>query len=69
MRNDIFLKEMGRRIREIRKPKKISLRQLSALIDIDRVTLMRIENGRNSSRILTLKSIADALDVDIKDFI
>lgn len=69
MRNDIFLKEMGRRIREIRKPKKISLRQLSALIDIDRVTLMRIENGRNSSRILTLKSIADALNVDVKDFI
>ena len=69
MRNDIFLKEMGRRIREIRKPKKFSLRQLSALIDIDRVTLMRIENGRNSSRILTLKSIADALTVDVKDFI
>lgn len=68
MTNDLFLKEMGKRIRAIRKAKKVSLRQLEKLTDIDDVNLMRIEHGRKNSHILTLNSIANALDVDVANF-
>lgn len=69
MRNDLFLKEMGAKIKAVRKAKKISLRELERLTDIDMSNLCRIENGKKNSHILTLKSIADVLEMDIKHFI
>ena len=56
---------MGKRIREARKSKRISLRELERLTDIDNANLCRIENGKKNSHILTLKSIADVLEIDL----
>jgi transcriptional regulator with XRE-family HTH domain len=36
---------------------------------IDMSNLWFVENGRRNAHILTLKSIADGLEVDVKDFI
>jgi transcriptional regulator with XRE-family HTH domain len=64
MRNDIFLKEMGQKIRAIRK-----LRQVGEQCQLDFGAVSRIELGEKDSHILTLKRIADVLKVDVKDFI
>ena len=69
MRNDIYLTEMGKRIRAARNGKKITLRQLGKLCELDFTSISRIENGQMDSHILTLKNIADKLSVDVKDFI
>jgi transcriptional regulator with XRE-family HTH domain len=69
MRNDIFLKEIGTKVKAARKAKKISLPQMAALSGIDMSNLWFLENGRRNAHILTLKSIADVLKVDVKDFI
>lgn len=69
MKNNIFLIEMGKKINKARKAKKISLRELERLTDIDMANLCRIENGKKNSHILTLKSIADVLEIDIKQFL
>ena len=69
MKNDIYLKKMGDRIRNIRNDKKLSLRKLGELCDIDYGHLSRLENGQMNPYLLTLKTIADALKVDVKDFI
>ena len=69
MRNDILLKQMGARIRAIRKAKKVTLRQLGKLCELDYGSICRIESGQKDSHILTLKNIADNLDVDVKDFL
>jgi transcriptional regulator with XRE-family HTH domain len=69
MRNDIYLIELGNKIRVARKSKKMSLMRMSALTGIDFSNLSQLERGRKNSRILSLKSIADVLKVDVKDFI
>ncbi len=69
MRNDIFLKEIGMRIKVIRNSKKISLRKLGELCKLDYTNLSRIETGQKGCHLLTLKNVADNLNVDIKDFL
>jgi transcriptional regulator with XRE-family HTH domain len=69
MDNKEYLLQMGTKIRITRKSKKISIRKLSALCKFNFTTLSFIERGHKSVRILTLKSIADALEVDVKDFL
>jgi len=69
MRNELYLKEMGKKIKAIRKMKKITLDRLSHLCTIDVSALSFIENGKRNAHILTLKSIAEVLEVDVKDFI
>jgi transcriptional regulator with XRE-family HTH domain len=69
MRNDIFLSEVGRKVKAARKAKKISLPKMSVLCGIDMSNLWFLENGKRNAHILTLKNIADALEMDVKDFI
>lgn len=69
MRNDPYLKEIGQRMQSIRKSKNITVRKLGEMCQLDYSCLSRIEGGQYSSRILTLKVIADKLGVDVKDFL
>jgi transcriptional regulator with XRE-family HTH domain len=69
MRNDIFLKEMGSKIKAIRNEQKLTLRELGKLCNLDSGSISRIETGQKNSYLLTLKNIADKLGVDVKDFI
>ncbi len=64
-----FLKEMGKKIQIARKAKGIYLRDLAPLCNIHYSNLSMIENGKYGSLILTLKTIAEKLDVDVKDFL
>ncbi len=69
MKNNLFLSQMGKRIKEARNRKGITLRELEKLTDIDMANVSRIENGKINVHILTLKSIADVLEVDVKTFL
>ena len=69
MKDNIFLKEMGSKIKSIRNDRKISLRELGKLCNLDYGSICRIESGQKDSHILTLKNIADKLGVYVKDFI
>ena len=69
MRNDIYLKEMGGRIRAARKARKMSMERLGEQINMNISNISFIERGRTNPHLLTLKSIADILKVDVKDFI
>ncbi len=67
--NNIYLKEMGSKIKAARKANKMSLPLLSELCKTDMSNLWFLEQGRRNAHILTLKSIADVLKMDVKDFI
>lgn len=69
MQNDIFLKEMGQKIRIARKAKKMPINVLADLSKIDMSNLSFLERGERNCHILSLKSIADVLEVDVKDFL
>lgn len=64
-----FLKQMGSKIKAARKAKKLSLEKLSKLTGVDMSNLWFIEDGKRNAHIITLKSIADVLNVDVKDFV
>jgi len=67
--NNIYLKEMGAKVKAARKANKLSLPKLSALRNTDMSNLWFLEQGQRNVHILTLKSIADVLKMDVKDFI
>lgn len=62
-------KVVGRKIKAIRDKRGVTQDQLAELAGLNRVHLYRIETGRQSMTLRTLKIIADALDVKMRDLI
>jgi transcriptional regulator with XRE-family HTH domain len=60
---------VGERIRRLRLKKGITQDQLAELTRLNRVHLYRLENGRQSMTLNTLKIIADTLEVPVRDLI
>jgi transcriptional regulator with XRE-family HTH domain len=69
MSNDTFLKEMGQKIRVARKAKKIPIDKMAVLTKIDMANLSFLERGMRNCHVLSLKSIADVLEMDVKEFL
>jgi len=69
MEDGKFLIEMGTKIRVARKEKKMSLDTMCSLTKIARDNLSLVERGKRNCHILSLKSIADVLEKDVKDFL
>ncbi len=60
--------EIGKKLRELRESKGLTLRELSNRAKCTSSLLSQIENGKTEPSISTLKKIADALGVNIVDF-
>ena len=60
---------MAERIKAARKKKNISQDRLAELAGLDRVHLYRLESGKQSMTLRTLKLIADTLEVRVRDLI
>ena len=59
---------IGQRIARIRQSQGFSQRNFSSMIELDRVTLNRIESGVGNPTVETLQRIADGLEVDVAKF-
>lgn len=66
---DPFLLEIGERVRKVRKVKGVTLRQLGEMCEMDFGHISRLENGQKDLHLLTLKKLADKLDIDVKDLL
>ncbi|MFJ2567858.1 helix-turn-helix transcriptional regulator [Streptomyces sp. NPDC087568] len=60
---------IGERVRAARKARKVSQERLGELVDLDRKTINRIEQGSYATLIDHLLLIADALDVPLTDLV
>ena len=69
IRDEKYLKALGKRVKEIRTQKGISTYDLSYESNISRSQINSIEKGSINTTICTLKSIADALGIKIKDLV
>jgi len=69
MDNDLFLKEMGQKIRAARKAKKMPINELADRSKINMSNLSFLERGERNCHVLSLKSIADVLEMDVKEFL
>ncbi len=65
---DIFLKEFGKHLRQVRKGKGMSMEALSYKADIEYRQLGRIERGEVNTTLISLLRIANALEVDLDQF-
>lgn len=61
------MSEIGAAIKEVRLKKKLSQRKLASLAGISNTYLSDIEVGRTNPSLKTLKKIAGALEIEIKD--
>lgn len=61
--------QLGSRIREIRKSKKLSMESLAAELEIDYRQLGRIERGEINTTVLSLKKIADVLQISMSEIL
>ena len=59
-----FLTQLGSRVRELRKDKKLSQRALGLEALIEKSTIQRIERGLMNCTVKTLLKISNALDVE-----
>jgi transcriptional regulator with XRE-family HTH domain len=62
-------REIGLRIKKIRASKGFTQDELAELAGLNRVHLYRLETGRQSMTMRTLKVISDALGVRIRDIV
>lgn len=69
MNNGLFLKELGGKVKAIRKAKGLSVRALGEMCQTDYSNLNRFENGQINTNILLLKTIAEKLEVDLKELL
>jgi transcriptional regulator with XRE-family HTH domain len=63
-----YLILLGKNITKFRKQKGITTKELGFLCDMEKSNLIPIEKGRINATTLTLLKIANALDVEVKDF-
>jgi transcriptional regulator with XRE-family HTH domain len=68
MRDKDYLILLGKNITRFRKKKGLTSKELGFMCDMEKSNLIPIEKGRINTTALTLLKIAEALEVDVKDF-
>ena len=66
--DDTYLKQIGKRIKAIRKEKGIKQVDLGYACDLDKSNMNRIEAGNTNPSVLLLKKICVELNVTMSDF-
>ena len=69
MDKEVLLKKLGERIREIRKEKGISQKQLAHSIGKDQQSIQRLESGNINPSYYFLCEIAEGLNVTLHNLI
>lgn len=65
--NTAFIKSFGLQLRAKRKAKKMSMEKLAHLCEMEYSQISRIELGQINTSIDTIKKIADALGIEVKE--
>lgn len=64
-----YLFNVGRNIAKARKRNKLTQVDVCVELKMDKPYLSSIENGRQNPTLLTLKKLADAIGVEVEDFL
>lgn len=69
IRDDIYLKALGKRLRTLREAKKLSTYELSYTSNVSRSQINAIERGQINTTISTVKALADALEIPLAELL
>ena len=64
----MILKNLGERIKQLRKKANISQEKLAELACLDRTYINSVENGRRNISIINIEKICTALEISLSDF-
>jgi HTH-type transcriptional regulator, competence development regulator len=64
-REEKIKKDLGQHLKKLRTSRKLTLRQLAALADIDHASIDKSENGNRNTPVQDLYALAEAFDVDL----
>lgn len=67
MDDKAFLKKLGQNIQRVRKEKGMTQVELGDLCDSEKSSINRIETGRTNPTTLTLKKIAEGLEISVDE--
>lgn len=67
VKNNIYIKKFGENLKQVRLDKKLSQEALAFTADIPISQIGRIERGEINTTISTVKALAVALNVSVKD--
>lgn len=67
LKNKKLITAFGKHIRKLRQERKLSMRHLADLADVDYTQIAKVETGKINTTISTVYAIATALDVSIED--
>jgi transcriptional regulator with XRE-family HTH domain len=62
-------KNIGTALRNVRFKRGLSMQQLATLAEMEKSQIYRIENGKVDVRMSTLYTLAEALNVELNDFL
>lgn len=68
-RNEKILKKFGKHLEKIRKEKKLSLRKLADIADVDFSQIHRIEKGESNPSLTMILVLAEALEVPVESLL
>jgi putative transcriptional regulator len=69
MNKEVILKQLGKRIREIRKEKGITQAQLAASVEKDQQSIQRLEVGNINPSFYYLCEIAAGLEIKVEELL
>lgn len=69
MTEKIFLKNLGKKIADLRKSKGFTQLEFSEKVGIPRTSLTRIELGNTNCTICMLRKIADELNISLEELV
>ena len=67
LKDEKFLKDFGSNLRKVRTKKSMTQEKLAFSVGIEISQISRIERGILNTSISTIKAIATALDIEVKD--
>lgn len=68
-RDDKILKEFGKRLKKYRTTRKLSIRRLSDIADVDFSQIHRIEKGESNPTLTMILTLASALNVTVTELV
>lgn len=68
-RDENILIAFGKNLQKIREGKKISLRQLEILSDVDHSEIHRVEKGKRNPTLTVIIALAKGLEIDRADLL
>ena len=69
IKKDIFLKQLGEHVREVRLKKNITQFDLASSIGKDRQSVQRVESGDINASVYYLYELAEGLDISLEELL